>query len=196
MDKFWAAIEEQLTELKDARTPDSVIEILRKDRIPGHSEAGSGEGFFAGSGGDGTVLGSLLTAGWVVHWMEASYYYVLKAPDDGGFITYCEGDVDRGDLSPKAAPASRARWFVARDGVRVSPLLKSSDAASKFIQDHQGMSVDWATRWEGWRIAGPYELQAEHTYGTDDVAKQEEIEAARIDAGFARSKARETRKAQ
>lgn len=99
-------------------------------------------------------------------------------------------------MHPDCAPASRARWFVARDGVRVSPLLKSSDAASKFIQDHQGMSVDWAIRWEGWRIEGPYELQPESTYGTDDVAKQEEIEAARVDAGFARSKARETRKAQ
>lgn len=93
---FWEKIAAQLVELRDARTPDDVVRILGK----GGEGVSSSEAFFAGSGGDDTVLSSLLAAGWIVYWMEAQYYYVVSAPDDAGFITYCEGDIDRGDLSP------------------------------------------------------------------------------------------------
>lgn len=95
-DAFWTLMTDQLGELREARTADDVMRILSPERN-GQWHAGSGEGFYAGSGGDGSVLDSLMAAGWVVTWMEASYYYVLKGPE-GHLVTYCEGDVDRGDL--------------------------------------------------------------------------------------------------
>jgi hypothetical protein len=58
----------------------------------------SGEGFFAGSGGDGTAMGALLQAGWVATRPEASYYYVMRAPG-GDKITYVEGDIFRSDVA-------------------------------------------------------------------------------------------------
>lgn len=90
MDAFWAAIEAQLKELESAKSADDVIRIL------GQSESGCGDAFFAGSGGDGTVYDSLLTAGWEFVWSEADYYYAMKAPD-GSMITYVEGDIYRGN---------------------------------------------------------------------------------------------------
>jgi hypothetical protein len=56
----------------------------------------SADGFFAGSGGDESVLGALLSAGWAVAWAEASYHYAVTA-SDGSAITYVEGDIYRGN---------------------------------------------------------------------------------------------------
>lgn len=92
MDPFWTAIEAQLTLLEQARTADDVIRILRSD-------AGSGDAFFAGSGGDGSVEGALDKAGWVHVWREAHYFYCMRA-DDGSMITYIEGDVYTGNRPP------------------------------------------------------------------------------------------------
>lgn len=89
MNSFWDDIARQLAELRTATTADDVLRIL-----PGGE--GSGEGFFAGSGGDDTVMESLLEAGWSVTWAAASYYWVMRAPG-GDEITYVEGDIFRGD---------------------------------------------------------------------------------------------------
>lgn len=89
-DKFWAMVEAQLEELKSAKNADDVIRIL------GESDGGPGDAFFPGSGGDGTVRGSLYEAGWGLVWEDWEGYYVMKAPD-GSVITYIEGDVYRGD---------------------------------------------------------------------------------------------------
>lgn len=88
MKDFWAHIEEQLTKLKSAKTADEVIAIL--------DPPSSGDAFFAGSGGDGSIAGVLYEAGWHTTWYEADYYWVMQAPN-GDKITYVEGDVYRGD---------------------------------------------------------------------------------------------------
>src|SRR5690606_16622391 len=95
-DNFWAVIEEQLAELQTAATSDDVIRILSQDRNPYGRDSSSADGFFAGSGGDGSVLDSLEQAGWRVRWFEAHYHWCAEAPN-GDRITYVEGDIYRGD---------------------------------------------------------------------------------------------------
>lgn len=97
---LWSVIAGQLKELESARTADDVIRILGPDRNPygpnwGGMD-GAAEGFFAGSGGDDTVRESLETAGWVLAWSRAWYWYAMQAPD-GSMVTYIEGDIYRGD---------------------------------------------------------------------------------------------------
>ena len=95
MNKFWEAIAQQITELQTAKSADDVLRILATERVPFGGGEGSGDGFFAGSGGDDSVFGALLTAGWRTAWCEASYHYAMTAPDGSG-ITYVEGDIYRG----------------------------------------------------------------------------------------------------
>lgn len=96
-DAFWATIREQLAELKTAKTADDVIRILSHERNPyGYNNAdGAASGFFAGSGGDGTVWDALDDAGWIMTWSESGIYYTMRAPS-GSEITYVEGDIYRG----------------------------------------------------------------------------------------------------
>ncbi|MFF7115443.1 hypothetical protein ACFY91_24470 [Streptomyces albogriseolus] len=89
LDTFWAAIAEQLQELRTAKNADDVLSTLAS----GH---GLDRGFFAGSGGDDTVSDALYAAGWELVWAESSIYYTMRAPD-GSMITYIEGDIYRGD---------------------------------------------------------------------------------------------------
>ena len=91
MNNFWDVIAGQLVELRTAASADDVLRILAYDGC-------TGDGFFAGSGGDGTVMESLLEAGWSVTWCAASYYWVMRAPG-GDEITYVEGDIFRGDVA-------------------------------------------------------------------------------------------------
>lgn len=95
---FWAVIADQLNDLKSAKNADDVIRILSHERNPHGPEwdGADGDGFFAGSGGDGTVQEVLRSAGWTVTWSRAWYWYVMQAPD-GSSITYVEGDIYRGD---------------------------------------------------------------------------------------------------
>lgn len=86
---FWAGIEHQLTELRSARSAADVLRILA---IENHTTPA----FFAGSGGDGTVMEALESAGWSIIWAEAHYHYAMRAPD-GTSITYIEGDIREGD---------------------------------------------------------------------------------------------------
>jgi hypothetical protein len=90
---FWDIIAAQLAELRNAATADDVIRILG-----GAEGASAGDAFFGGSGGDDSMMEALGEAGWVTTWAEASYYYVMRAPN-GDVITYCEGDVYRGDVA-------------------------------------------------------------------------------------------------
>lgn len=94
-DAFWSIIDAQLAELRSAATADDVLRILSRERNP-YGGGASGDGFFAGSGGDGTVLGSLYEAGWRLRWYEADYHWSAEAPN-GDKITYVEGDIYRGD---------------------------------------------------------------------------------------------------
>ena len=90
MDGFWAQIEAQLAELKQAATADDVIRILG-----GAEGASAGDAFFAGSGGDDSVEDALSEAGWTHVWRKAHYYWAMQAPNGDG-ITYVEGDIYRG----------------------------------------------------------------------------------------------------
>jgi hypothetical protein len=101
-DDFWAVIATQLTELGGAATADDVLRILSKERNPYGHDSIAGDGFFAGSGGDGSVEEALSEAGWVHTWRKADYYWVMQAPN-GDKITYVEGDIYRGDTALKGA---------------------------------------------------------------------------------------------
>ena len=90
---FWAHIDRQLLLLKTAKSAEDVITIL------GRRTSSTGDAFFAGGGGDGSIAGALTEAGWTVAWMEADYYWCMVAPD-GSKITYVEGDVFRGNQRP------------------------------------------------------------------------------------------------
>lgn len=101
---FWAAVREQLAELRSATSADDVLRVLSPERNPYVLEnpswdGAAGDGFFAGSGGDDDVWDALDDAGWSQVWSEAAYFYVMRAPD-GSVITYCEGDIYRGDKRP------------------------------------------------------------------------------------------------
>jgi hypothetical protein len=93
---FWRVIDEQLAELRTAATADDVLRILAVDKNPyGDPDIAAGEAFFAGSGGDETVLDALTHAGWTVVWEKAPYWWAMEAPN-GDRITYVEGDIYRG----------------------------------------------------------------------------------------------------
>ena len=88
---FWDDIHAQYEALKSAKSADDVLRICPK--IPGMS---AGDGFFEGSGGDEQVYDALLAAGWKTIWMDADYFWAMRAPN-GDVISYVEGDLYRGD---------------------------------------------------------------------------------------------------
>jgi hypothetical protein len=89
---YWAIIDAQVAALKAAKGADDVMSILSVDGR--HAD----HGFFGGEGGD--VAAALeYSAGWSVAWMRADYYWCMRAPD-GSYITYIEGDVERGHQRP------------------------------------------------------------------------------------------------
>lgn len=99
---FWTAVKQQLAELRTASTADDVMRILGPDRNPYRIDNpswdgmdGAAEGFFAGSGGGDTVDEALYSAGWR-YLGGTGIHYAMRAPG-GDVITYCEGDVYRGD---------------------------------------------------------------------------------------------------
>ncbi|MBM9624733.1 hypothetical protein [Streptomyces zhihengii] len=95
LDTFWAAINQQLEQLRTATNADDVLRTLATDQGPDR-------GFFAGSGGDETVSAALHHAGWELTWAESSIDYTMRAPD-GSMITYIEGDILRGDHHTKTS---------------------------------------------------------------------------------------------
>ncbi|MDU2072533.1 MAG: hypothetical protein E7G28_13000 [Cutibacterium avidum] len=53
--------------------------------------------FFAGSGGDETLMRALIDAGWQIGTEKASYWYTMTHPATGETLTYTEGDIELGD---------------------------------------------------------------------------------------------------
>jgi hypothetical protein len=95
-DTFWATIDAQLKEASTAATADDVLRIFATARNPyGDAHITGAPGFFAGSGGDDTLMDALYAAGWSLVWAEASYHWAMRAPDGSG-ITYVEGDLYSG----------------------------------------------------------------------------------------------------
>jgi hypothetical protein len=96
-DNFWATIGRQLEEAATARSAGDVIRIFATADNPyGDPHITGAPGFFAGSGGDGSLSEALDAAGWSRAWSEASYHWKMTAPD-GSAITYVEGDLYPGD---------------------------------------------------------------------------------------------------
>jgi hypothetical protein len=96
LDSFWAAVDQQLGELRTAASAADVLRILASDRNP-YGRDHQQTAFFAGDGDE--LWGALATAGWQSVWAEASYHFAMRAPD-GTVITYVEGDVFGEDQPP------------------------------------------------------------------------------------------------
>lgn len=54
------------------------------------------QAFFAGSGGEESLLEALSEAGWETTAVKASYHYVMTHPGTDETLTYIEGDLERG----------------------------------------------------------------------------------------------------
>jgi hypothetical protein len=105
---FWQQIDAQLDRIETEKpdTFDGVRAILLDTQyaavvddvnLNGVRTFGPDAAFFAGSGGDRSLWGALHTAGWARVWSGASYYYMVQHPITAETLTYCEGDVLRGD---------------------------------------------------------------------------------------------------
>ena len=93
MKTYWQIIDEQLDTIERERTDtyDGIVAIMPS--TPGMSSAPA---FFGGSGGDRSLYSALSIAGWYITWSEASYYYIARHKITDETITYCEGDIYRG----------------------------------------------------------------------------------------------------
>jgi hypothetical protein len=90
---FWWVIDIQLAECRGARSADEVLRILATAGNPyGDPSITGAPAFFAGSGGDDSLMAALEVAGWTLIWAKAHYHYAMRAPD-GSAITYVEGDI-------------------------------------------------------------------------------------------------------
>jgi hypothetical protein len=78
-DEIWNVINAQLGELRTATTADEVLRILSLERNPHGPGVTSADGFFAGSGGDRSVLDALTSAGWEPVWVKAHHHWAAKA---------------------------------------------------------------------------------------------------------------------
>lgn len=90
-DPFWDAVTDSLQAATKACTADELIAAIQRGPDQG---SGSGEAFFAGSGGD-TQLHEVLDQSWTVKWIEYPYHWTATAGLDGSIVEYTEGDLDR-----------------------------------------------------------------------------------------------------
>lgn len=93
-DSYWANVDACLDKIQaGGKTVDDVLRILGEHFAPSSSEA-----FFGGSGGDRSVLGTLMwdRADWSTVWVDADYYWCARDAN-GDTLSYVEGDVERGN---------------------------------------------------------------------------------------------------
>lgn len=105
---FWKQIDHQLDRivieqpetfqavkviLDDPAYTDIQIEIHRN----GTRAMPTGQTFFSGSGGDRSIAGALVAAGWAAIWSKASYHYAMRHTSSADRLTYIEGDLVTGD---------------------------------------------------------------------------------------------------
>ena len=126
---FWEEIEAQLALVRQARTVNDVIAALG-----GSEGASAGDAFFGGSGGDETLFGALIDAGWRVRSIESDYYFVATSPG-GEALTYIEGDVYRGNRTSSRRQAHR------RTAVSLSNIGKTDDPLVFTGKDPSGKQV-------------------------------------------------------
>lgn len=89
---FWDEIGRVLDDVKRARTADELIAAVGAG--PGQ-DAGSGDAFFAGSGGDDQLIDALDRTHWKVNRVEGDYHWQALSKVNGTAIEYIEGDVCR-----------------------------------------------------------------------------------------------------
>ena len=95
MDLYLAHVSNALDDIRDhGDTVDDVMRILNQ-----HFEPSSSEAFCDDSSGGRRLYDVLLgQRGWTCVWAEADYFYVVR-DRNGDMLTYCEGDVSRGDTA-------------------------------------------------------------------------------------------------
>lgn len=93
LDAFWANVDASLDTIEH-RSPDTAQGVI--DILNDYASPSVGEAFFPGSGGDRSLLESLLEVGWTITQIEADYHYTVTHQDTGDTLTYTEGDVSRG----------------------------------------------------------------------------------------------------
>lgn len=71
-------------------------------------------------------------------------------------------------MSTETEKTTWTRWFVQRDGADISPARNTENAAWTWIMDHQGLSVDWAIKYEGYKIVSREVPIAEPELGWDE----------------------------
>lgn len=91
-DQFWGEIRRVLASVAHATTADEVIAAVSS----GPDQAsGSGDAFFAGSGGDDQLLDALDTSVWSPFDVKARYWWKARSAKDSSVIEYIEGDVNK-----------------------------------------------------------------------------------------------------
>lgn len=104
---FWAQTDHQLARIRDQRVStfdqvravlldecyDAVIAEVNRNFVRRFS---IDQAFFAGSGGEESLMETLSEAGWEMTADEASYHYVMAHPGTDEMLTYIEGDLERG----------------------------------------------------------------------------------------------------
>src|SRR5699024_12811016 len=76
-----------------APAPTEIYTLSLHDALPIYRTFRENAAFFAGSGGNRSILGTLSLVGWVRTWSQASYYYDLVHPETQETIEYIEGDL-------------------------------------------------------------------------------------------------------
>lgn len=92
-DQFWEAVATSLAAAAKASTADELVAAVKLGPDQG---SGSGEAFFAGSGGE-TQLHEVLAESdnWDIDWIEYDYHWTATSRADGSVVEYTEGDLDR-----------------------------------------------------------------------------------------------------
>ncbi len=91
-DQFWDEIRRVLTSVAHATTADELIAVVATGP---DQTSGSGDAFFAGSGGDDQLLDALDTNVWTVFDVKARYWWKARSTKDNSAIEYIEGDVNK-----------------------------------------------------------------------------------------------------
>lgn len=92
-DQFWADVRTALDAAVKARTADELIAAVK---LGPDQDAGAGDAFFGGSGGDNQLCEALEEGyHWDIRYIESDYHWEATAKSDGSVIEYIEGDVYR-----------------------------------------------------------------------------------------------------
>lgn len=119
-DDFWGQIRHQLKRISAGAIDFADVALILRDPVytkvhDYHAQPAAkqimlgsatepiaaGAAFFAGSGGDDTILEALQAAGWQLETMAASYDWTARHPLTGARIQYVEGDLY--DRTPRMA---------------------------------------------------------------------------------------------